>query len=102
MSPELMSTATSIIAATPAAAGRIEPMVTIAGLFQQPDVCRFTRTTLISARFGYIRTHTAIRVVAGRATGVASRADGYCFPDPLSWEHNVRVARRHRASDCAE
>ena len=50
-----------------------------------------TRTTLISARFGYIRTHTAIRVVAGRATGAASRADGYYFPQ--SWEQDVCMAK---------
>ena len=82
-----MSAATSIVAATPAPAGRIEPMVTMLVSFATGRL-PVTRTTLINARFGYIRTNTAIRVVAGRAT---SRADGYYFPQ--SWEQDVCMAK---------
>ena len=84
-----MSAATSIVAATPRSGWTDRADGHHAGLFRNRTFAGHQNdANQCTVR---IRTHTAIRVVAGRATGAASRADGYYFPDPLSWEHTVRA-----------
>jgi len=49
-----------------------EPMVAMLSP-SQPDVCRFTRTTLVAARFGYIHTITQLSDLERRCLSCESK-----------------------------
>jgi len=71
-----------------------EPMVAMLSP-SQPDVCRFTRTTLVAARFGYIHTITQLSDLERRCLSCESKRAAAPAPaDACSRDERERCGLR--------